>query len=81
MYRKGGREGGREGGRAGGHPNVSDVIFFKGRLKTISRLPCAEEEAKMVGRKLGVQPLLGRRAIKRRAVLQQMESVAWIFAC
>ena len=59
-----------------GNPDVGEVIF-KGRLTPISRLPYAEEEAKMVGRKLGVEPLLGQQATKQ-AVLQAMESVALI---
>ena len=59
-----------------GNPDVGEVIF-KGRLTPISRLPCAEEEAEMVGRKLGVEPLLGQQATKQ-AVLEAMESVALI---
>ena len=59
-----------------GNPDVGEVIF-KGRLTAISRLPCAEEEAKMVGRKLGVEPLVGQQATKQ-AVLEAMESVALI---
>ena len=59
-----------------GNPDVGEVIF-KGCLMSISRLPSAEEEAKMVGRKLGVEPLLGQQATKQ-AVLQAMESVALI---
>ena len=59
-----------------GNPDVGEVIF-KGCLKSISRLPFAEKEAKMVGRKLGVEPLLGQRATKQ-AVLEAMESVALI---
>ena len=59
-----------------GNPDVGEVIF-KGRRTPISRLPCAEEEAKMVGRKLGVEPLLGEQATKQ-AVLKGMESVALI---
>ena len=59
-----------------GNPNVGEVIF-KGRLTPISRLPYAEEEAKMIGRKLGVEPLLGEQATKQ-AVLKGMESVALI---
>ena len=59
-----------------GNPDVGEVIF-KGCLKSISRLPFAEQEARMVGRKLGVEPLLGRQATKQ-AVLQAMESVALI---
>ena len=34
-----------------GNPDVGEIIF-KGRLTPISRLPCAEEEANMAGRKL-----------------------------
>ena len=59
-----------------GNPDVGEVIF-KGRLTPISRLPCAEEEAKMVGKKLGVEPLLGQQATKQ-VVLEAMESVALI---
>ena len=59
-----------------GNPDVGEVIF-KGRLTSISRLPWAEEEAKMVGKKLGVEPLLGEHATKQ-AVLEAMESVALI---
>ena len=59
-----------------GNPDVGEVVF-KGRLAPISRLFCAEEEAKMIGRKLGVEPLLGQQATKQ-AVLQAMESVALI---
>ena len=59
-----------------GNPDVGEVIF-KGRVTSISRLPIAEEEAKMVGRKLGVEPLLGQQATKQ-AVLEAMESVSLI---
>ena len=57
-----------------GNPDVGEVIL-KGRLTSISRLPSTEEEAKMVGRKLCVEPLLGQQATKQ-AVLQAMQSVA-----
>ena len=59
-----------------GNPDVGQV-HFKGRLTDISRLPCAETEAKMVGEKLGVAPLLGQQATKQ-VVLQAMNSVALI---
>ena len=59
-----------------GNPNVGEV-HFKGRLTNISRLPCTENEARMVGEKLGVEPLLGQQATKE-AVLQAMNSVALI---
>ena len=52
-------------------------MHFKGRLTEITRLPCAENEARMVGEKLGVEPLLGEQATKQ-AVLQAMNSVALI---
>ena len=59
-----------------GNPDVGEV-HFKGRLTKISRLPCAENEARMVGEKLGVEPLLGEQATKQ-AVLRGMNSVALI---
>ena len=59
-----------------GNPDVGEV-HFKGRLTNISRLPCAENEAKMIAKKLGIEPLLGRQATKE-AVLQAMNSVALI---
>ena len=59
-----------------GNPDVGEV-HFKGKLKNISRLQCAEDEAKMIGKKLGVEPLLGQQATKQ-AVLQAMNSVALI---
>ena len=59
-----------------GNPDVGEV-HFKGRLANISRLPCAEKEARMIGEKLGVEPFLGQQATKQ-AVLQAMNSVALI---
>ena len=59
-----------------GNPDVGEV-HFKGKLTKISRLQCAENEAKMIARKLGIEPLLGQRATKE-AVLQAMNSVALI---
>ena len=44
-----------------GNPDVGEV-HFKGCFQKISRLPCAEKEARMVGEKLGVEPLLGQQA-------------------
>ena len=52
-------------------------VLFKGCLTVIPRLPYAEEEAKMVGKKLRVEPLLGQQATKQ-AVLQAMSSVGLI---
>ena len=59
-----------------GNPDVGEV-HFKGLLTKISRLPSAENEARMVGEKLGVEPLLGQQATKQ-AVLKAMDSVALI---
>ncbi|XP_078354196.1 uncharacterized protein LOC144638809 isoform X1 [Oculina patagonica] len=59
-----------------GNPDVG-MVRYKGRLKCISPLPCAESEANMVGEKLGVKPLLGKQATKQ-AVLQVINSVSLI---
>ena len=59
-----------------GNPDVGEV-HFKGKLTNVSRLQCAENEAKMIAKKLGVEPLLGQKATKQ-AVLQAMNSVALI---
>ena len=59
-----------------GNPDVGEV-HFKGKLMNISRLPCAENEVKMIARKLGVEPLLGQQATKE-AVLEAMNSAALI---
>ena len=59
-----------------GNPDVGEVNF-KGKLTNVLRLQCAENEAKMIAKKLGVEPLLGQKATKL-AVLQAMNSVALI---
>ena len=59
-----------------GDPEVGEVLW-KGCRKTISPLPCARKEAEMVGRLLGVQPLVGKQATKQ-AVLQRINSVSLI---
>ena len=59
-----------------GDPEVGEVIY-KGRRKTISSLPCARNEASMIGRLLGVTPLIADRATKE-AVLQVINSVSLI---
>ncbi len=59
-----------------GNPDVGRVRY-KGRLKCIAPLPCAISEAKMVGEKLGVKPLLGKQATKQ-AVIQVINSVSLI---
>ncbi|XP_078353157.1 uncharacterized protein LOC144637947 [Oculina patagonica] len=59
-----------------GNPDVGEV-HLHGRLTDISRLPCAENEAKMIAGKLGVKPLLGQEATKQ-AVLEVINSVSLI---
>ena len=52
-------------------------VRYKGETPTLADLPGARKEAKMIGRLLGVQPLLGERAT-RDAVLQAINSVSLI---
>lgn len=59
-----------------GDPEVGEVIY-KGCLKNITPLPCARKEAEMIGRLLGIEPLIGKQATKR-AVLQRIHSVSLI---
>ena len=59
-----------------GDPEVG-TVRYKGRRKNISRLPCAGKEAVMIGRLLGVQPLLGEQATKQ-AVLERLNSASLI---
>ena len=59
-----------------GDPEVGEVIY-RGRRKTVSPLPCARNEAQMIGRLLGVTPLIADRATKE-AVLQVINSVSLI---
>ena len=59
-----------------GNPDVGQVRY-KGRRKLILPLPCAENEAKMIARKLGVTPLLGKEATKE-AVIKGINSVSLI---
>ncbi|PFX33968.1 Tetratricopeptide repeat protein 28 [Stylophora pistillata] len=59
-----------------GDPTVGSVMF-KGGIQHISSLPCARKEAKMVGRLVGVKPLLGEQATKQ-AVLQKITSVSLV---
>nr|XP_058951789.1 tetratricopeptide repeat protein 28-like [Pocillopora verrucosa] len=59
-----------------GDPRVGEVIY-KGRRMNITGLPCARKEAEMIGRLLGVTPLIGDRATKQ-AVLQAIHSVSLI---
>ena len=59
-----------------GDPNVG-TVHYKGKETSFSRLPCAENEAVMIGQLLGVQPLLGQQATKQ-AVLERLHSVCLI---
>ena len=59
-----------------GEPDVSDV-YYQGKLIQLNVLPWARKEAEMIGRLLGVQPLLGKDATKQ-AVLESMHSVSLI---
>ena len=59
-----------------GDPKVGQV-FYKGRLTSFGPLECARNEAEMVGRLVGVQPLLGECATKR-TVLERIHSVSLI---
>ena len=60
-----------------GDPEVGEVIY-RGRLnRKFIALPGAREEAEMIGRMLGVQPLLGKHATKQ-AVLERISSVSLI---
>ena len=59
-----------------GDPEVGEVNW-KGCRKTIPPLPSARKEAEMIGRLLGVQPLIGKQATKQ-AVLQRINSVSLI---
>ena len=66
----------RTGALIVGEPDVRDV-YYKGRLGVLSRLPCAREEAEMIGKLIGIEPLLGKAATKE-AVLQNIHSVSLI---
>ena len=59
-----------------GDPDVG-WVRYKGKKRNISRLPCAGNEAAMIGRLLGVEPLLGEQATKQ-AVLEKINSVSLI---
>ena len=59
-----------------GEPEVREVIY-RGKKQILDPLPAARKEAEMIGKMLGVFPLLGKDATKE-AVLEQMKSVALI---
>lgn len=52
-------------------------VLYNGRRKIIPPLPCTRREADLVGRLLGVTPLIGDRA-KKQAVRQTIGSVSLI---
>ena len=66
----------RTGALIVGEPDVRNV-YYKGRLGVLSRLPFAREEAEMIGKLIGAEPLLGKQATKE-AVLQNIGSVSLI---
>ena len=66
----------RTGALIVGEPDVRDV-YYKGRHRVLSRLPCAREEAEMIGKLIGAEPLLGKQATKE-VVLQNIHSVSLI---
>ena len=59
-----------------GDPDVG-TVRYKGKEMPFSRLPCAGKEAVMIGRLLGVQPLLGKHATMQ-AVLDRLHSASLI---
>ena len=59
-----------------GEPDVKDV-YCRGEICQLIALPWARKEAEMIGRLLGVKPLLGEDATKQ-AVLERMHSVSLI---
>ena len=66
----------RTGALIVGEPDVRDVSY-KGCLGILSRLPSAREEAEMIGKLVGAEPLLWKEATKK-AVLQNIHSVSLI---
>ncbi|XP_078384820.1 tetratricopeptide repeat protein 28-like [Oculina patagonica] len=60
-----------------GDPDVGEVIYCGSLNRKFVPLPGARKEAEMIGRLLGVEPLLGQHATKH-AVLQRIESVSLI---
>ena len=59
-----------------GDPDVG-TVRYKGKKRKFSRLPFAGNEAVMIGRLLGVEPLLGQYATKE-AVLERLQSVGLV---
>ena len=56
---------------------VVGMVRYRGKKMHFPRLPCAGNEAAMIGRLQNVQPLLGRHATKK-AVLDRLHSVSLI---
>ena len=59
-----------------GDPVVGKVTY-KGMCRNIEQLSCARKEAEMIGRLLGITPLIGHSATKH-SVLQAINSVSLI---
>ena len=59
-----------------GDPEVRDV-YYQGELLKLEKLPWARKEAQMIGRLLGVKPLVGNDA-RKQTVLEKMPSVSLI---
>ena len=59
-----------------GDPDVRDV-YYQGELLKLEQLPWARKEAQMIGRLLGVKPLVGNDA-RKQTVLEKMPSVSLI---
>ncbi|XP_078343183.1 tetratricopeptide repeat protein 28-like [Oculina patagonica] len=60
-----------------GDPDVGEVIYCGSTNRNFIPLPGARKEAEMIGRLLGVQPLLGQHETKQ-AVFQRIDSVSLI---
>ncbi|XP_078355956.1 uncharacterized protein LOC144640748 [Oculina patagonica] len=60
-----------------GDPDVGEVLYEGSLNRNFVPLPGARKEAEIIGRLLGVQPLLGQHATKQ-AVLQKINSVSLI---
>jgi CHAT domain-containing protein len=60
-----------------GNPHVGDVVF-RGKASHFNNLPCAEKEAEMIGKLLGVKPFIGPQATKDAIRENLQEGVAVI---
>ena len=59
-----------------GDPEVR-AVYYQGELQELDPLPWARKEAQMIGRLLGVKPLVGNDA-RKQTVLEKMPSVSLI---